>query len=321
MISNSIILLTGSSGFIGANLLRALLKKNPKKIHIILRKTSNKWRIQNLLTSSKIQIHYGDINNKKFIDNVFKQAKPEIIYHCATYGMFLNKQKNKEKIIKTNILSLYYLIEQSAQHNVKRFINTGTTSEYGIKNVSMKENMLLEPTNTYGATKASATIIASQLAKEYKLNLVTLRLFSPYGYYEEKNRLFPHVILNYLEDKEFSLSSQTFVRDFTFIDDIINAYIKVSQSNKKIYGDIFNVGTGKQYRLIDVIQTLEKIEKRKAKITWGHIKAKQQEPKIWKSDNSKIKKVFNWTPKETLESGLKKDLLWFKKNKKLYIRS
>ena len=321
MISNSIILLTGSSGFIGANLLRALLKKNPKKIHIILRKTSNKWRIQNLLTSSKIQIHYGDINNKKFIDNVFKQAKPEIIYHCATYGMFLNKQKNKEKILKTNILSLYYLIEQSAQHNVKRFINTGTTSEYGIKNVSMKENMLLEPTNTYGATKASATIIASQLAKEYKLNLVTLRLFSPYGYYEEKNRLFPHVILNYLEDKEFSLSSQTFVRDFTFIDDIINAYIKVSQSNKKIYGDIFNVGTGKQYRLIDVIQTLEKIEKRKAKITWGHIKAKQQEPKIWKSDNSKIKKVFNWTPKETLESGLKKDLLWFKKNKKLYIRS
>jgi len=321
MISNSIILLTGSSGFIGANLLRALLKKNPKKIHIILRKTSNKWRIQNFLTSSKIQIHYGDINNKKFIDNVFKQAKPEIIYHCATYGMFLNKQKNKEKILKTNILSLYYLIEQSAQHNVKRFINTGTTSEYGIKDVSMKENMLLEPANTYGATKASATIIASQLAKEYKLNLITLRLFSPYGYYEEKNRLFPHVILNYLEDKEFSLSSQTFVRDFTFIDDIINAYIKVSQSNKKSYGDIFNVGTGKQYRLIDVIQTLEKIEKRKAKITWGHINAKQQEPKIWKSDNLKIKKVFNWTPKETLESGLKKDLLWFKKNKKLYIRS
>jgi nucleoside-diphosphate-sugar epimerase len=313
------ILITGSTGFIGANLLRYLVYHYNAFFHIIIRNTSNMWRIKDLLKNKRnIKYYYIDLLDKNKLLKLFKTLRPEILYHCATYGMYLKTETDKERIYETNIKSLINLIVFSKDFLVQRFINTGTTSEYGSKNEPMAEDMLLEPNNTYGCSKACATILASQLAKEYSLNLITLRLFSPYGYYEKGTRLIPTLMLNYINQKPPHLSSRTFVRDFTFIEDIISAYIQAIKKDNIEYGEIFNVGTGKQYSIEDVTRTIKKIADSNIEPVWDKKKPDQAEPKFWLADINKIKKLLNWVPKYSLQKGLQLTYQWFQKNKKLY---
>ncbi len=312
------ILITGATGFIGANLVRYLIKNYDCQIYIFIRETSNLWRINDIINFEKIKIYYCDIRNKEEVYFIFREIKPDIVYHLATYGMFLNREKDKESIITTNINALFYLIEASKEVGVKRFINTGTTSEYGIKNKPMREDMKLDPVNTYGATKASGTILATQLAQEYNFNLITLRLFSPYGYYEDKDRLFPYLILKFLNNEPIKLSNKNSVRDFTFIEDIINGYIQATLIDNIKNGEVINIGYGKQKRIIDIVQILEKIKGDSLDIEWGKIPPKQEEPVKWEANNKKARKILKWKPYFTLEKGIKKLIDWFKENKRLY---
>ena len=111
-------------------------------------------------------------------------------------------------------------------------VNTGSSSEYGIKNSAMKESSLLEPVTEYGVSKAAATLFCQSYAVTENLPIVTLRLFSPYGRYEQKSRLVPSVILAALQKINPKISSRQFVRDFIFIDDVLDAYEAVTQSQK-----------------------------------------------------------------------------------------
>ena len=123
------------------------------------------------------------------------------------------------------------------------FINTSSSSGYGEKFEPMREDMKVEPNNMYGASKAAGTILCSTYARTNKIPLVTLRLFSPYGYYDTKTRLVRTVISSCLLGKEIKLSQKNSKRDFIFIDDVVEAYL-ASSNLVNSYGEIFNIGSG-----------------------------------------------------------------------------
>jgi len=108
------------------------------------------------------------------------------------------------------------------------------------------------------------------------------------------------------------------VRDFIFIEDIIGAYLKVIKNIKKIQGEIFNIGSGRQYKVSQLVTLIQKLTFSSIKPHYGAIHPAQLEPKKWLADISKTRHFLNWYPKYNLEKGFKKDIDWFKENLFLY---
>jgi nucleoside-diphosphate-sugar epimerase len=309
------ILITGGTGFIGSNFVYKFLELGDE-INLIVRPKSNFWRIESI--KNKLKLHKIDLSNAEELERFISNLKPEIILHFATYGAYQGRQQDIKATIDTNLLGTINLVNACSKTDFECFINTGSSSEYGIKNKPMKETDLLEPDNLYGITKAAATMYCQYMAKKHNLPIVTFRLFSVYGYFEEKKRLIPTIIKSCLENKKLKLSSANSVRDFIFIEDIIDAYLKAINNIQKIQGEIFNLGTGKQTEIAQVVKLVKEITQSKVKPEYNQIKSVQIEPKTWVADTSKTKKLLNWHSKYNLKNGLERDIDWFKKNIYVY---
>jgi len=309
------VLITGSGGFIGANFTYKFLDLG-YNVHLIEKKESNLWRLKNL--KDKIKINYINLKDYNKLEKFILKLKPQIILHFAAYGTYPKKQKDIKNTIDTNLLGTINLVNACSKIKFKCFINTGSSSEYGIKEKPMKENDLLEPNNLYGITKAAATMYCQNAARKLGLPIITVRPFAVYGYFEEKERLIPTVIKSCLMNKELKLSSPESVRDFIFIEDVIEAYLLAIKNIQKIKGEIFNLGTGKQSTIAEVVRIIKKITNSTIKSKYGETKIAQSEPKYWVTDISKIKNILNWQPKYNLEEGLRKNIEWFKENVPLY---
>ena len=309
------VLITGGAGFIGVNFVYKFLDLG-YEVNLLEKQRVNLWRLEDI--KEKIKFHYIDLKNSNKLGSLITYLKPQIILHFAALGTYPRKQQGVKEIIETNLLGTINLVNACSKIKFKCFINTGSSSEYGIKERPMKENDLLEPNNLYGITKAAATMYCQNTARKLGLPIVTVRPFAVYGYFEEKERLIPTVIKSCLTNKELKLSSSESVRDFIFIEDVISAYLTIIENIQEIKGEIFNLGTGKQATIKEVVNLVKKITKSDVKPQYGQAKPAQTEPKNWVADISKIKKILNWQPKYNLKDGLKKDIEWFKKNISLY---
>ena len=306
------ILVTGSTGFVGACLAKDMLKKG-NEVHVIIRKNSNTWRIKDIIKD--LNIHYGDITHNASIESVVKDSKPKTILHLATYGGY-PFQKDNEKIMETNLKGTFNLLK-ACPNDISMFINTGSSSEYGIKSSSMKETDILEPVNFYGTTKAASTILCQTWSKQNNIPLITFRLFSVYGYYEDPSRLIPQTIVSCLKRTTPKVDTPNSVRDFIFIEDIVEAYnlaSKISESR----GEIFNLGSGKQSTVRYIVDEISKITKSNTQPEYTNKLRWKNEPSKWIADISKAKKLFNWQPKNDINQGLRKTIEWFKENMRLY---
>lgn len=314
MLKGKKVLFTGATGFIGANLIRKLLLLG-SRVHIITRETSDYWRIQEILP--KIREYKIELSNITKLKSVVEKIKPQIIYHLSAYGNS-SSQQNVDKMIQANIIDLNNLLEALKPVEYECFVNTGTSSEYGLKNKPMKESNLLEPISYYAATKASGTLLCRVHAKMYNKPIVTLRPFSVYGYFEEKNRLIPTVITASLTGKNINLTQGAARHDFIFIKDVIEAYLKAA-SSKNVRGEVLNIGSGNQYTNTQVVKTILKLTKRRVKVNTGAFGLRTWDTKYWVADNSLTKEVLKWTPSHSFESGLTKTINWFKKNLTYYV--
>jgi len=314
-IKNRKILITGSTGFIGANLLHYLVKSD-NEIHIILRETSNLWRINDIM--DKIIIHICDLTNKESVKKLVLKIKPQIIFHMAVYGGY-PFQKESLKIINTNYMGTVNLLNACIEEGFDCFVNTGSSSEYGIKNKPMKESDLLEPIDIYGATKAASTLYSQVLAKKYNLPLYTLRLFSIYGYYEEPTRLIPYLIVSMLKNEKIKLASPYAVRDFIFIEDVVDAFSLMIDKREYISpGTTLNVGSGSDTKVIDMFKILKEIVGYKMDFTVEGFPRESDVLRVWRTNTEEIQKVLGWRPKYNLKDGLFKTVKWFRKNIYLY---
>jgi len=303
------IFITGANGFVGANLIRLLIKNN-YKVHALVRKNANIWRIKDVLKN--INLHTGDINDTKSLKRILNQVRPQYIFHLASYGNS-SDDKNLNEMININIVGLTNLLEATLGINYKAFVITGSSSEYGFKDKPMLENDVLTPNSYYSATKASATLIAQSFALLNNKPITIARLFSVYGPFEEQNRLIPTVIKLAINDKEIFLTSGKVQRDFIYIEDVVEALLKIAKTKLK-NGEIINLGTAKQHGNDDIVRTIEKILHKKLTVKIGKFPKRAWDTNYWVSNNQKASKLLSWRPKYNLENGLKKTITWAKQN-------
>jgi nucleoside-diphosphate-sugar epimerase len=315
MKKNKKVLITGGAGFIGANFVYKFLELG-YKVFVFERKEANLWRINKIL--DKINMYSPNLLDYDELGKIILEIKPDIVLHFATYGAYQGSQQDINLTIDTNLKATINLINACQKVGVECFINTGTNSEYGIKQKPMKEIDVLEPDNLYAITKTASTYYCQMMAKNFNFPVVTIRPFAVYGYFEEKERLIPTILKSCLTGSELKLTRPNSVRDFIFIEDLMNGYLHVIKNIKNIKGQIFNLGSGKQTKIKDVVSIAKKNTGSKIKPVYGGMKKVQTEPKNWVSDISKSKKILKWKPAYSLEQGLLKNIEWFKENLEFY---
>ena len=310
------ILITGGTGFIGANLAHRL-SKSKNNIILFTRSESDLWRLNGL--TSKITIHNVDISKKKELDSKINEIKPDIVYHCATYGV-QNFQKNFGNMIKTNVIGTYNILDSLLKYNaVEKIVNVGSSLEYGVKNNPFKENDLPIPTTLYGISKNTQTSIAQYFTKHHDLPLVTFRVSTAYGKYDAVGKLMADMMCTLINKRKIKLADKNAIRDFIYIDDVLDALILGSKKNTPS-AEIFNVGTGVGHTVSQVFDEVQKVTKCKINVLNNNDTMKNFD-KI-NSENvvniDKIKNILKWKPKNSLKMGLDKTSKWYTENFTLY---
>lgn len=283
------VLITGATGFVGANLARHMTARTDCKVHLLVRKHSDLWRIHDMKDRFS-QIHFADLQeSREAAAEVIKAVQPDIVYHTAAYGGFPN-QTDKDTMVRVNLLATMYLLDAAVEEKVPCFIHTGSSSEYGIKDAPMREEDVCKPVNFYGITKLAATNYCAMAGMASTVTRVcTLRLFSPYGDWEDSSRLYPSIVKALEEGESPRLSRPHSVRDFIPIGQVVKLYEKIVALPFKP-GDIINIGSGKQQTIEQFYYGIaQSMGKGHIEPVWGEAPPRAHEPRMWQADVTKLR--------------------------------
>jgi len=303
------VLITGANGFIGSHILERMIEYNAE-LSIILRESSDLWRIEDYLGS--VNVYYADIRDLDDVSNCIRKIKPEIIFHMAAYGVDARKN-NIYEAIDTNIIGTVNLLHAIGKIGCEKFVNTGTSMQYGNKEGFIDEESNYTPNNIYGSTKAASTILAHQIANEMDIDITTIIPFGVFGEKEGSHKFFPQVILSVLNNKEVKLTPCMQQRDYCYVENIVDGFIMAAETGKT-RNMILNIGSGVTLPLKYYVELIIKEMNMEAKVNYGALEYRKND--LWnpKVNIDRIKKVLGWYPKISLEEGIKMTVGWYKNN-------
>lgn len=311
-------LVTGGTGFIGANLVRRLLNDG-YEAHCLVRSHDVSWRLKDV--AKDIHFHMADVRDGDKVKDAVQAVQPLRIFHLATAGIYGGKSGSDEDLFQTNVLGLVHLLNAAKEIPYESFINTGSSSEYGIAQKPMQEDGSCKPANIYGVSKLAATHYASLHAKQFQKPVITLRLFSPYGPFDDPQRFVPYAITRSLQNQELRLGSPESVRDYIYVEDVIDAYMAAVGRISAIGGEVFNIGSGQEISVGEATERIRETCKAEAPLHWGMGSAgRPWESPRWQADIAKAKEMLGWEPKTSFSEGLDKTIEWFRMNLLYYGR-
>ncbi len=332
-------LITGVAGFIGANLTNKLLEE--KKVKIIGIDNLNEYydiklkeyRLNKLKKFQNFEFIKCDISNKEIIEEIFKKYNPNIVVNLAAQAGVRYSIINPDAYINSNIIGFYNILECCRKYTVEHLVYASSSSVYGNNkkipySTDDKTDM---PVSLYAATKKSNELLAYSYSKLYNIASTGLRFFTVYGpagrpdmaYFKFTNKLLKGEkiqIYNYGKCE----------RDFTYIDDIAEAIIKIIPKIPcKGNGEdglstppykLYNIGKGSPENLLDFVQILQE-ELIEAKVLpksydfESHKELVAMQPgdvPITYADTKKLEEEINFKPNTSLREGLKKFAKWYK---------
>ncbi|MCX5828407.1 MAG: NAD(P)-dependent oxidoreductase [Deltaproteobacteria bacterium] len=307
---NKRIIITGATGFVGANLTHRLCGDG-HEVHLLVRENFRPWRIDSIL--KKINLHITDFAHSERLAGLVRDIQPHRIFHMAAYGAY-SDQKDFQQMIQTNFIGTVNLVEACIKTGCEAFIHTGSSSEYGFKDHPPSEKEWLEPNSHYAVTKASATLFCTYAAMYHHLPLLTLRLYSVYGPWEESTRLIPTLISRGLRGELPPLVSPEIARDFVFTEDVITAYLLAADLAHRLRGAVYNVGTGVQTSIREVVETACEVMDIKTEPVWGSMTDRIWDTSIWTADTRAIQEELGWHPRYGFDQGFREAVAWFRKN-------
>ena len=280
-------------------------------MHLLLRENHNDWRIRSI--KKDVNIHIIDLNDAEALSSTVSSIHPEWIFHLAAYGAY-SSQSNLHQMIETNLSATCNLIDTCVKVGFEAFINTGSSSEYGYKDHAPDECEWIEPNSSYAVTKAAATHYCRFIAQSKKVNLSTVRLYSVFGPFEEPTRLIPTLILEGMQGRLPALVNPTIARDYIFVDDISEAYLSLASNPVRISAKVYNLGSGKQVSLREVVEVAINELQITSKPLWGSMPDRQWDTSVWIADHSKITNDLGWKPTYSFIEGFRQTINWFQSN-------
>jgi nucleoside-diphosphate-sugar epimerase len=305
MLGFSSALVTGGTGFIGSALVRRLIREGVKVYCIVRAQTPNHSRLEMLSGCEIIEVQaFQTAELRRALAGVV----PDIVFNLASYGV--NQQdRDPEAMLEGNVDLVTRLLLAIADKPVKRFIHTGSCSEYSADPTvdTISESHEVMPATLYGAAKAASVIYGNALAAHLDIPFVTLRLFGVFGIGEEPTRLVPYLIERLKLDEPVDLTPGEQVRDLLYIDDVVEAFIEAGRvSGIPLYA-AYNVCSGQGTRVRDVAEAVaDAMNKPHSLLQFGKRPYRPDESLRIVGDCTRFMVVTRWQPKVGLREGIER---------------
>ncbi len=305
------ILITGICGFIGSNIADKLVSLGHDVCGIDNLSTG---KIENI--SNGIILFKKDIRSILDVHNSFEEFKPEIVIHLAANASIIKAQNDPTFDMKNNLIGTMNIVEACNFWKVKHLIYASSMTVYGNQVPPFKENKKVEPSSFYALSKYSSEQYIKLNYLKNSLNYTSLRMFNVYGPKQDLDNPFQNVVAIFmnkcLKNKDITIfgdGKQT--RDFVYIDDVVNSYVKCLNNNK-VMNKIINIGSGKETSIKYMALKIKSLFNKKVNLIYddSHFDAQKRS----KSDIKLAKKLLNWTPKVNFIDGINRTKKWHDKN-------
>ena len=322
------IFITGVGGFVGSNLAKNLVKSGANVVGLTKsKKLDSLLYYENI--DKKINLIFGDISDKELLNSIFLKFKIEICFHLAAQVEVGSAKKYPYLTWETNVRGTYTLLEviRKYKKQIKAVVVASSDKAYGHypkSKLPYKENYELKAEYPYDTSKACADMIAKTYAsKLFKLPILITRFANIYGPGQLNfTALIPDTIKCCILNKRFIIRSNgESIRDFVYIDDIVDLYKLLSKNlyinPKKFSGEVFNAGTNVRHKIKDIIKEIFEHAKKKKELknifkkmyknkTSGELAAQYM-------DYEKLNNYLGWKPKFKFSHTLPYLFNWYKK--------
>lgn len=308
------LLITGGAGFIGSHLCEKYVNAGYNVICLDNFMTGNLVNIRHLLKYRNFKLVNGDIRDVNIVEKTMHDV--DVVFHLAAM-IHVDRSIVEPRIAyDINVSGTLNILETARMLDVKKIIHTSTSEVYGsAQYVPMDEKHPLDAPHSYGASKIGADRMCKAYIETYGLDIAIMRPFNIFGPRQKDSgyggviSIFAKRVQNNLPPIIYGTGEQS--RDYTYIEDIVDAYDLVLNSKKKVK-DPVNFGTGKDIKIKDLANLILKYFGKDKELKPVHIDPRPGEVNRLICDFSKAKEIYGWTPKFDFETGLKKFLNWYK---------
>ena len=307
------ILVTGGTGFIGKDLISRLVEKG-HDIVTLERYVTGRYTLDN---NTKIDITNANLTDYVAVKKIIKETQPEYVIHLAAISPVSFSYDHYIEVTNVNYLGTINLAEACYREiqNFKQFIFAGTSEEYGMTlqnpNQKLKENSELSPNSPYAVAKVASDLYLRYMHLAFKFPYTILRPYNTYGRKDNVHFFMERAITQMLNQNEVYLGDPEAVRDWLYVDDHVNGYLKALGNNKAI-GESIQLCTGKGYTTKETADLIARLTNFEGKINWNTTQKRPLDAKVLIGDNTKAKELLGWEPKYTLEDGLKETIAYYK---------
>ena len=252
------VLVTGGLGFIGSNFIEYVLPKRPDWEILNIDRCDYCARVQNVTPHMRYRYIQTDITNMSKMKSVFHEFSPDIVIHFAAQSHVDRSFENTWDYIHDNIIGTYTILECVKENPGCRLVHISTDEVYGeveLDEISTAEHSVLNPTNPYSATKASAELLVKAYGHSFKIPYVITRGNNVFGPKQFPEKVIPKFIHQILHGEPCTVHGEGRARrNFIYVDDVSRAILTVTE--KGTSGTVYNIGTKNEYSVLDVFHIL-----------------------------------------------------------------
>jgi len=312
------VLVTGAEGFIGSHLTERLVELGADVTALVQYNSFNNWGWidtfdKNVMES--INVVTGDIREYDGIKRIVKGQ--DVVMHLAALIAIPYSYQSPMAYVRTNVEGTTNVLEACREYDVKKIVHTSTSETYGTAlYVPIDEKHPMQGQSPYSASKIGADKIAESFYRSFNMPIATIRPFNTYGPRQSARAVIPTIISQILAGKtEIKLGSLTPTRDFNYVKDTAEAFVKIAECDNTV-GEVINAGSNYEISIGDTVKKIIEILGKDVKILCDEDRIRPENSEVnrlW-ADNTKIKNLTGWAPKYDIEAGLKETVEWIKNN-------
>jgi NAD dependent epimerase/dehydratase len=309
------VLVTGAGGFIGSHLTERLVELGARTRALVHYNGAGSWGwLEGSPRRQELEVVLGDVRDPESVRKAM--ADVDVVFHLAALIAIPYSYDAPGSYVRTNVEGTLNVLLAARQLGTSRVVHTSTSEVYGTAQyVPIDEKHPLQGQSPYSASKIGADMMAESFHRSFGVPVATVRPFNTFGPRQSARAVIPTVITQALTRREVKLGSLTPYRDFNFVADTVEGFLRCAESDAAL-GRVINIGSGREVTIGDMVEIVAKLIGSDVVVVaeTSRVRPPKSEVERLCADNRAAAELVGWRPQTTLEAGLASTIGWLRQN-------